>query len=82
MVIAPQRPNTNPRPWLDPSIAPQIVVDGIHKRYGAFVADTGSNWYFSGATDSRWNDDDLQQLQQVPGTAFEVVRSGALQHRR
>jgi putrescine transport system ATP-binding protein len=38
MVIAPQRPNTNPRPWLDASIAPQIVVDGIHKRYGDFVA--------------------------------------------
>ncbi len=43
MVIAPQRPNTNPRPWLDASIAPQIVVDGVHKRYGDFVAVEGVN---------------------------------------
>jgi putrescine transport system ATP-binding protein len=38
MVIAPQRPNSNPRPWLDTSIAPQILVENIEKRYGDFVA--------------------------------------------
>jgi hypothetical protein len=40
------------------------------------VADNGSNWYISGATDGRWDDDDLNQLKTVPGTAFEVVYTG------
>ena len=40
------------------------------------VADNGSNWFISGATDSRWNDDDLNQMKTVPGSAFEVVDTG------
>ncbi len=47
------------------------------KRYGLIVADNGSNWYFQGATDRRWNDDSLNQLKEIPGSAFEVVRSQA-----
>jgi hypothetical protein len=47
--------------------------------YGMFVADNGSNWFLSGATDSGWNDDDLNQLKSVSGAAFEVVNSGAVQ---
>ena len=43
-----------------------------------FVADNGSNWFVSGATDSRWNDADLNQLKNVPGSAFEVVATGAI----
>ena len=31
-------------------------------RYGMYVADTGTNWFVSGATDARWNDDDVSQL--------------------
>ncbi len=46
------------------------------RRYGLIVADNGSNWYVSGATDSRWDDEDLNQLKDVPGTAFEVVDTG------
>jgi hypothetical protein len=46
--------------------------------YGMFVADNGSNWFLSGATDSGWDDDDLNQLKSVPGSAFEVVDSGAV----
>lgn len=53
-----------------------LVVLTTLKRYGMFVADNGSNWYISGATDSRWNDDDLNQLKTVPGSAFEVVATG------
>ena len=45
-----------------------------------FVADNGSNWYISGATDSRWNDEDLNQLKTVPGSGFEVVEGGTVQH--
>jgi hypothetical protein len=46
------------------------------KRYGMIVADNGSNWYITGAADPRWNDDDLNQLKNVPGAAFEVVDTG------
>ena len=51
------------------------MLDAL-KRYGMFVADNGSNWFISGATDTRWNDDDLNQLKTVPGSAFEVVATG------
>ena len=58
-----------------------LVVLRALQRYGMFVADNGSNWYISGSTDTRWNDDDLNQLKTVPGSAFEVVSTGAIQTR-
>lgn len=51
----------------------RVVLEAL-KRYGLIVADNGSNWFISGATDSRWNDTDLNQLKTVPGSAFEVVK--------
>ena len=42
------------------------------------VADNGSNWYISGAPDSRWSNDDLHTLGRVPGSAFEVVDTSSL----
>jgi len=48
------------------------------KKYGMILADNGSDWFFTGATDSRWNDTDLNQLKTVPGNAFEVVVSGPI----
>lgn len=50
------------------------------RHYGMFVADNGSDWYISGATDTRWNDTDLNQLKTVPASAFEVVQTGAIIH--
>jgi hypothetical protein len=50
------------------------------KRYGLIVADNGSNWYFQGTSDRRWNDENLNQLKAIPGSAFEVVRSQAPAH--
>ena len=50
------------------------------KRYGLIVADNGSNWYISGASDRRWDDENLDQLKRIPGRAFEVVRSAAGAH--
>jgi hypothetical protein len=50
------------------------------KRYGLIVADNGSNWYFSGSSDRRWDDDNLNQLKRIPGSAFEVVKSAAAVH--
>ena len=50
----------------------RVVLEAL-RRYGMLVADNGSNWYIRGATDARWNDDDLDQLKGVPASAFEVV---------
>ncbi len=52
------------------------VIATALKRYGVITADNGSNWYISGSTDRRWDDDDLNQLKEIPGDAFEVVDPG------
>jgi len=54
----------------------KVIAEAL-KRYGFINADNGSNWYFQGASDRRWNDDNLNQLKEIPGSAFEVVRSQA-----
>jgi hypothetical protein len=59
--------------------ASRVILIAL-KKYGMFVADNGGNWFISGSTDSRWNDDDLDQLKSVPGGAFEVVQTGAILH--
>jgi hypothetical protein len=51
------------------------------KRYGVIIADNGSNWYISGSSDPRWDDESLDQLKGIPGSAFEVVKSVAGVHR-
>lgn len=56
------------------------VIATALKRYGLINADNGSNWFFSGASDRRWSDGNLNQLKQIPGSAFEVVRSEAPVH--
>jgi len=53
-----------------------LVIARAMQRYGLIVADNGSNWFFQGAPDPGWDDDDLAQLKSIPGTAFEVVDSG------
>src|ERR1700729_1549202 len=50
------------------------------KEYGLIVADNGSNWYISGSSDPRWDDEELEPLKGIPGSAFEVVRSAAAVH--
>jgi hypothetical protein len=55
-----------------------LVILTALKKYGMIVADNGSSWYISGATDSRWNDNDLNQLKTVPGNAFEAVETGPI----
>jgi hypothetical protein len=54
----------------------RVIADAL-KRYGMIVADNGSNFFITGATDRRWDDDDLDRLKEIPGSAFEVVRSSA-----
>jgi len=58
-----------------------LVVLRALKRYGLIVADNGSSWYITGAPDPRWNDEDLNQLKTVPGSAFQAVRTGPILHR-
>ena len=50
------------------------------RHYGLIVADNGSNWYISGSSDRRWDDENLDQLKRIPGNAFEVVKSAAAIH--
>jgi hypothetical protein len=56
----------------------KIILTALMK-YGLIVADNGSSWYITGAPDSRWDDNDLEQIKQVPGSAFEVVATGPIQ---
>jgi hypothetical protein len=59
---------------------PAKTIAEAMKRYGLIVADNGSNWYFSGSSDRRWDDENLNQLKRIPGSAFEVVKSAAAIH--
>ncbi len=57
------------------------IIAVAMKKYGMFVADNGTNWYFQGEggrQSSCWNDNDLDQLKNVPGTAFEVIETGKI----
>jgi hypothetical protein len=59
---------------------PAQTIARALKRYGMIVADNGSNWFFSGTSDRRWQDEGLNQLKRIPGRAFQVVRSAARPH--
>ena len=59
--------------------AAKTIAEAL-KRYGMIVADNGSNWFFSGSSDRRWDDENLDQLKRIPGSAFQVVRSAAPAH--
>ncbi len=52
------------------------VIAVAMQQYGLIVADNGSNWFFQGAPSPGWDDDDLNQLKDIPGSAFEVVDTG------
>ncbi len=60
------------------SPAMQVILRAM-KKYGMILADNGSNWYVSGAPDSRWNDDELNTLKAIKGSDFEVVQMGTLE---
>jgi hypothetical protein len=54
------------------SAANQVILKAL-KKYGMMVADNGSSWYITGATDYRWDDDDLHNLTSLTGADFEAV---------
>lgn len=55
------------------SAANQVILKAM-QQYGLIVADNGSNMYFQGTPDSRWNDDDLDNLKTIEASNFEVVQ--------
>jgi hypothetical protein len=55
----------------------QIILRAL-KKYGMMLADNGSSWYLSGATDPRWSNDDLHNLTQLNGSNFEAVDVSSL----
>jgi hypothetical protein len=55
----------------------QVILTAL-KKYGMFLADNGSDWYLSGAPDSRWDDDVLRELSNVKGSDFEAVDESSL----
>ncbi len=62
-------------PLGDMSAAARTIAQAL-KTYGAIVADNGSNFFITGASDRRWDDDALGDLKAIPGDAFEVVDTG------
>jgi hypothetical protein len=54
------------------------VIATAMEKYGMILADNGSSWFFQGAYSPGWNDDDLNTLKNIPGSAFEAVDTGAL----
>jgi hypothetical protein len=57
------------------SAANQAILTAM-KNYGMIVADNGSNMYFQGAPDARWDDNDLNALKAIDASNFEVVQMG------
>jgi hypothetical protein len=57
----------------------RVVLEAL-KRYGMILADNGSPWYVSGASDPSFNDDDLRTLNRITGADLEVVDTSALRN--
>jgi len=57
---------------------PARVVITALQHYGLILADNGSDWFFQGTQDGRWNDSLLDQLKTIPAAAFEVVDESSL----
>jgi hypothetical protein len=55
----------------------QVILRAM-KTYGIILADNGSNWYVSGAPDSRWDNDMLHLLDDLTGNDFEAVDTSTL----
>lgn len=55
----------------------QVILTAM-KTYGMIVADNGANWFFDGAPDPRWNDDEIDKLKRVKGSDIEVVKMGEI----
>ena len=59
------------------SAANQVILTAM-KNYGMIVADNGSNMFFQGAPDARWDDNDLDALKAIDASNFDVVLMGTV----
>jgi hypothetical protein len=55
----------------------KVILTAL-KKYGMMLADNGSSWFLSGASDERWNNDILHELAQLQGNDFEAVDAPSL----
>jgi hypothetical protein len=55
----------------------QVVLRAM-QHYGLIVADNGSNWFFGGTADTNWPPALVEELKQVPASAFEAVDESSL----
>jgi hypothetical protein len=53
-----------------------LVIATAMKEFGVIVADQGPVWMISGVGDSRWNDTNMNQIRNIPASAFEYVDNG------
>ena len=62
-----------------PGATPRVrTILSALKRYGMMVADNGTDWYLNGVPDPRWDDDELSIINDIPGSAFDVVDVSSL----
>jgi hypothetical protein len=54
------------------SAANQVILTAL-KQYGMILADNGGDFYIQGATDPRWDDNDLENLAGIPSSEFDVM---------
>jgi hypothetical protein len=55
----------------------QVVLRAM-QQYGLILADNGSNWYFGGTADPAWPQSLVDELKQVPASAFDAVDESSL----
>jgi len=58
--------------------APCQTVITAMKTYGLILADNGGSWYFQGSADRRWTYHFVDQLKQIPASAFVAVDESSL----
>lgn len=51
----------------------QVILRAL-KKYGMFIADNGVSWQLTGDHHLSWDDQEMQALRTVPGSAFEVIK--------
>lgn len=55
----------------------RVVITAL-QRYGLILADNGSDWFFQGTLDDRWDDGLLDELKRLPASQFEAVDESSL----
>ncbi len=55
-----------------------LVIARTMQTYGMILADNGSNGYFQGTSDSRWADNDSNELKAIPLSAFSIINKGTI----